>query len=60
VVVVAHSSRGHDQGAVLSVKDARHLQAAFFHYSASDSKDAILNKASKALKNTELIWVRVD
>ncbi len=59
VVVVAHSSRGHSQGAVVRVKDAVRLQVALFPYSASDSKDATLKKASKAMKDAHLIWVRV-
>jgi hypothetical protein len=60
VIAVAYSSRGHGQGAVLSMKDAVHLQVALFPYSASDSKDATLKMASKALKSAHLIWVRVD
>jgi S1-C subfamily serine protease len=42
------------------MKDGDHLQIAQFSYTANDSKDAEVKKASKALDKPRTLWIRLE
>jgi S1-C subfamily serine protease len=60
VIVEIYAPGRHVVRTALRIKDGDHLQVAQFAYSARDSKEMVLKKASKALDRPLALWIREE